>query len=59
MLTNSLTLEKLHSKCIYSSRKNNSGKILSATVIRRGQLYEVQRYKGISPLIIVETVATK
>ena len=58
MATNSLTPEKLHSKCIYSSRKNKSGKILSAAVIPRGQLHDVQRCKGISPLTIVETVAT-
>ena len=47
MVTNSLTPGKLHSKYIYSSRKNKSDKILSAAVIPRGQLHDIQRYKGI------------
>ena len=59
MVTNSLTPGKLHSKYIYSSRKNKSDKILSAAVIPRGQLHDIQRYKGISLLTIVETVAAK
>ena len=60
MVTISLTPGKLHSKCIYSSRKNNQAKFSdSASMIPRGTFHDIQRYKGTSPLTIVETTAAK